>query len=188
MPSFRDRLRLCVLTVFRRGRSTGASSTSSSSSTRRAPRASHASRVPHVTARSPLLRKLGVLRNNGRRFPAPFLPLDPDVPRSGCPGRRPAVGAARLTCRALPDRAASGQLRVKRKDLTHSGPHVWGRPMFTVGCPLPLRAAGHDQGRCAPAFPRKRPAQLRGSFATIKRELVDARRWPTSYPRTDEVG
>src|SRR5487761_1219076 len=121
MPSFRDRLRLCVLTVFRRGRSTGASSTSSSSSTRRAPRASHASRVPHVTARSPLLRKLGVPRNNGRRFPAPFLPLDPDVPRSGCPGRRPAVGAARLTCRALPDRAASGQLRLKREHLTQIG-------------------------------------------------------------------
>ena len=47
------------------------------------------------------------------------------------------------------------------------GLHVSAGWLFTFGpCRTAVTAAGQDQGRCIPAFPRKRPAQLRAGSPT----------------------
>jgi hypothetical protein len=52
--------------------------------------------------------------------------------------------------------------RVRAPPAPPGGLHVSAGWRFTFGpCRAAMTTAGQDQGRCIPAFPRKRPAQLR---------------------------
>jgi hypothetical protein len=57
--------------------------------------------------------------------------------------------------------------RVRPPGAPLRGLHVSAGSLFTFGpCRAAVTAAGQDQGRCIPAFPRKRPAQLRTGSPT----------------------